>query len=498
MTGLGAVAAWTSPMLVVAVVARAAAGGIETPLFVLAVLAAPMLALLAKPRPRGARSGFVTTLSLVTVVCVLGAGFRVVADLGHVLGLEVGATLGSVVALVLVTTVWRDHHRVAATALVLGAAALLVALLIVGLAAAVTPWTAWSRVASRSAFALGERSEWTRDGARLPPSTTLTFVEPHRITAATDALVRVTEHDRVTSVRERRLAAGDSLQLRPGDTLEIPAGARLRFEPGRRVPGAPASGVTWADGAGAPRARLLSGWAGLTLTLIGGALMIVRPAAPLSRASAVWGPGVVFLVTLAATCWGVYAVDAAPELALEVPASSLLVRLAPVVADEPWRARILTAIVLALLAVFLGCAAGLRRCLVDLVAAGSPDLAESTRRRAVEAATWVAMVLAAAATSLVVRDPFALLLQGSGLAAAILLGPLLTMGDGVGVERARAKGALAGGLIFVVVAALARWPAAAGPLDALARYPALVAAPGAWLVANVSKSAQKVAAARRG
>ena len=83
MIGVGAVAAWASPVLVVAVVARVAAGGVETPLFVLAVLAAPMLALLAGPGPRGARSGFAGTLSLVTVVCALGAGFRAVADLGH-------------------------------------------------------------------------------------------------------------------------------------------------------------------------------------------------------------------------------------------------------------------------------------------------------------------------------------------------------------------------------------------------------------------------------
>ena len=486
MIGVGAVAAWASPVLVVAVVARVAGGGVETPLFVLAVLAAPMLALLVGPGPRGARSGFAGPLSLVTLVCVLGAGFRAVADLGHVLGLETGATLGSAVALVLVMTLWGDHHRVAATALVLGAAALLIALVIVGVAAAVAPWTAWGRLASRSAIEFSPRIEWTRDGTLFPEPTTLTFTEPHRITAATAAVMRVTERDRVTSVRERRLAAGESLQLRPGDSVSIPAGVRGRFEQGRRVPGSPASGVTWADGAGVTRPRLFAWWAGLTLTLAGGALMIVRPTAPPSPAAAVWAPAVVLAVTLAATCWGVYALDAAPELAMETPATGLLVRLAPVVADEPWRSRILTAIVLALLALFLGCAASLRRCLVELTAADVAEVA-STRRRVVEAATWAAMVLAAAAVSLVVTDGFTLLLQGSGLAAAILLGPLLTTGEGAGVEGARAKGALAGGLIFVALAALARWPAAAGSLDALARFPALVAAPSAWLVATLSR-----------
>jgi len=187
----------------------------------------------------------------------------------------------------------------------------------------------------------------------------------------------------------------------------------------------------------------------------------------------------------------VYAVDAAPETSIGVPAAAVLVRLVPVVADEPWRSRILTAIALALLALLLGSAASLRRCLADLTAAES-GLATSARRRAFEAATWIVMVGAAVAVGMVSADGFTLLDQGLGLAAAVLLGPVLTNGQGPGVERARAKGALAGGLIFVVVAALAHWPGIIGTVDTLTRYPILVAAPGAWLVAAFAK----VAAAR--
>ena len=490
MTGLGAVAAWTSPLLVIAVVARVAGGSVEAPLFVLAVSAAPLLALLAVPGPRRTPSGLAATIGLLTVVCMLGAGFRAVADVGHALGLETGATLGSVVALVAVTTVWRDDHRVAATALVLGVGALLLALVMLAGAAALSPWAAWSRVASRGAFELGGRSEWTREGAQFPHLTTLTFTEPHRITAVADVVLRVTERDRATAERERRLAPGESLLLRPGDTLAIPAGARVRFEQGRRVPGAPPSGVTWADGAQAPRSRLFAWWAGLTLTLAGGALMIVRPLGPPSRASAVLGPATVLTLVLAAAGWGVYAVDAAPELSIGVPAASLLVRLAPVVADEPWRSRIVTAIALALLALFLGAAASLRRCVVDLVEAGSGGLGASSRRRVVEATTWVVMVGAAVAASRVIADGFTLLVHGSGLAAAVLIGPLLTIGESPAADRARARGALAGGLIFVIVAALGRWPALTGVTHDVARYPALVAAPCAWLVATFSRRAE--------
>jgi hypothetical protein len=484
MTGIGAVAAWASPVLVVAVVAHVAAGGREAPLFVLAALAAPLLALLASPERRETSSGFATTLGLVSVVCVLGAGFRALADVGHVLGLETGATLGSVLVLVLVITVWRDHHRVAATALVLGAAALVVALVLLGASAAVSPWTAWSRVASRGASELGERSEWTREGVQFPQLTTLTFTEPQKITAAADVLVRVTEHDRAIAVRERRLAAGESLLVRPGDSVAIPAGARLRFEAGRRVPGV-RSGVAWADGEGVSRRRLLLWWAGLTLTLAGGALMIVRPVATPSRASAVGGPALMFTVILAAACWGIYAIDAAPELSMGVPAAALLVRLAPVVADEPWRSRILAAIVLALLALFLAAAAALRHCLLDLTAVGST----SVRRHLVEAATWVVMVVAAAGASLLAADGFTLLALGAGLAATVHLGPLLVRGQGPGVDSARAKGALIGALVFVLLALLARW-SGPGLIGAVTEYPALAAAPIAWLVATFSRRSE--------
>jgi hypothetical protein len=493
MSGVVAVAAWTGPALVVAVMARVTAGGVEAPLFVLAATLAPLPALLAAPGPRRAPSGFVATVGLVTLVCVLGAGFRAVADLAHVLGLETGATLGSAVALVLVTTIWRDHDRVATSACVLGAVALLAAVVMLGAAAAAAPWTAWGRAASRSAFELGPRSEWTREGAQFPQRTTFTFTEPHKITAVTETLVRVTEHDRAATVRERRMAAGESLTLRPGDTVVVPAGARIRFEPGRRVPGAPASGVTWADAAGASRWRLLAWWTGLVLTLAGGALLLVRSHEAASRTSAVLPPVLVCTVVLGAACWGIYAVDAAPEVSIGVPAAAVFARLVPVVADEPWRSRIVTAVALALLALLLGSAAALRRCLADLTVAES-DGAGSARRRAFEAATWVVLVVAAVGAGMVAADGVGLLVQGLGLAASVLLGSALIAGEGPAVEHARAKGALAGGLVFIGVALLARWPGFGGAVDVVGRYPSLVAAPAGWAVAAFSK----VAAAGRG
>jgi hypothetical protein len=503
MTGVGAVAAWTSPVLVVAVVAHVAAGGLEAPLFVFAVLTAPLLALLAGSGSRGARSSFVFTIGLVTVACVLGAGLRAITDLGGVLGLETGATLGSTVALVLVTTLWPGHGRVAAAALVLGASALLIALVILGSAVATAPWTAWSRVASRNAFELGVRSPWTGDGAPFVRPMTLRFTEPHRITAVTAGVFRVTEQDRAAAVvREWRLAAGDSLMLRPGDALSIPADVRVRFEQGKRVPGAPVSGVTWADRSGAPRGRALVSWLGLTVTLAGGALLIVRLAAPPSRVAALFGPVTLLGVVLAATCWGVYAVDAAPELSIGAPASAILARLGPVVADEPWRSRLLAAVVVALVALLLASAAALRQRLVDLAAGESGRLAGAARRGALGVVAWVAVVAAAAAGGVTIADGWLLLLHGAGLAAAVALGPLLATGEAPGLARARALGQVTGAVLFVVLTIAAHWlPPPAGAAAAVAEYPALVAIPGAWLVATLTRSAaasgEMVAATRR-
>jgi hypothetical protein len=499
MTGLGAVAAWTSPVLVLAVIARVTTGGAEAPLFVLAALTTPLLALLATGDARAPRSGFAFTAVVVTLACVLGAGFRAVTDVSAALALEPGATLGSLVALVLVTTLWPSHYRIAAAALMLATGALVTALVIVGIGVGVTPWTAWSEIASRTAFHLGPRSAWTTgDGARFTEPITLAFTESHQVTATTAAVLRVTEHDRPAPVvREWRLAAGDSLLLRPGDTLTIPAETRVRFQAGKRVPGSPVSGVAWADRADQPRPRLVAWWLALTATLAGGALTLIGGRAPLSRASALLGPPAALGVTLAAACWAVYALHAAPELSIGSTAAAALGRLGPVVADEPWRSRLLTAVVLALVALLLGSAASFRQRLVELAAVAPGRLAASARRGVLGAGVWIVLVLAAAGASVAASDGWSLFLQGAGLAAATLLGPLVATGNRPDSERASARGALVGALLFVILTVIAHWPAGvAGRIAVVAQYPALVAVPGAWLVATLARASDGARTAR--
>ena len=107
--------------------------------------------------------------------------------------------------------------------------------------------------------------------------------------------------------------------MRPGDRLALAAGTRIRFEPGKRVPGSAASGVAWAE----PPERRSPGTAahalGTALTLVGGALALLPPLGPLAWRGAAAGPALLLALTLAAICWGTYAVYVAPELALAAP-----------------------------------------------------------------------------------------------------------------------------------------------------------------------------------
>jgi hypothetical protein len=495
MRGAAALAAWTGPALVVAVVARVTTGGVEAPLFVLAVLAAPLLAWLAGPWARAAPAGLPLVVGLVVAACALGAGLRILVDLGHLLGVETGVTLGASIVLVLGVTTRSRGDGVVVGALALGSGALVAAVIALGVIVDTPPWLAWARVASHGGFELGPHSPWTGEGGQVLEPITLTFTEPHRVTSVAAGLYHVIERDRGTStVRERRLAAGDSLMLRPGDSLAVPAGARLRFEAGKRLPGAPESGVAWADRPGVPRARLMVEWVGLVVTLTGGAIALLRPTSPLSRPAVLAGPVTVLAVVWAATCWGIYAVATAPELSIGAPPVAALARLGRVVSGEPRNSRLVAAVVVALVALLLASAGALRRRLAELAALESGRLAAPAHRAGLGAAVWGVLLAAAAAGSVAVVDAWSLLLQGAGLAAATLVGPLLATGDAAHLDRARAAGALTGALLFVGPAAAAHWlwPSSAAVLE----YPALVAVPGAWLVAALVRR-EKVARARR-
>ena len=460
MTALAALAAWLQPVLVLALAFRITAGAPDAPWLALAALVAPLVALLASARP-AARNPVVAGAAAVTITLVLAADLLVAADAATVLGLArwQGAALAALGALALAA--WAPARRLSAPALAVAAVALLLGPAAVALAAGGTPWTAWQRSGLRPALTFAEQSTWVRAGGRFARATTLRFTEGQRVVTLAAGVFRVVERDAATpTVREWRLAAGDALALRPGDELTVEGGARLRFEAGRRVPGAPASGVEWAD-APARGPRLLPLALGALATLLGGALALVPPVR--GRAAAA-GPLVLVTATTAALAWGLYSATT-PDLVLGGALPAPLLRLPAAVLGPAGLP----------LAVLTGLA------LILLLAAGVVALRERLAASASAAIElWVAAVVVAAALAMVPLDPWRLLIFALGLGAAAWAPARLATSPGGAVA-----GPIVGGVAFLALAALpALAPGAPVWLDALARYPALVALPLGWAAAR--------------
>jgi len=467
---LRAVATWASPVVLTAVAARVFSGAPEAPVLVLSVTLAPLLALLtpsADPAPSPNRvAGLAAAAAVGLVLC---ANLGVVADVARLAGVPRHAALTLSAAAAFLGVAWRAARRPVGDAAVLaGAAGVVLPLVVIGAAVAIPPWTAWSRTASRPALTFGERSAWVTDGRRLQRPTTLVFTEPHRVTALNPGVYRVVEEvvegDAPRSVtREWRLAAGEALTLRPGDRLVLEAGTRVRFEGSKRVPGSAASGVAWAE---PPERRSLGTAAhalGAVLTLVGGALALLPRPRALPWRRAVAGPVLLPALTLAALSWGAYGVYAAPELELGAPSVTGLVELPALVLAAPVGRALVATSILALLALFVATALALREVIARQAGPANADV------------VWGGLVMVAAVAGLWPIDPWRTWLAGCGLAAATVAAPRLAGGD----ARAGLAGSLAGVAAFAGVAAVGgQLPAWAG---AVAAYPALVAAPLAWM-----------------
>ena len=104
----------------------------------------------------------------------------------------------------------------------------------------------------------------------------------------------------------------------------------------------------------------------------------------------------------------------------------------------------------------------------------------------------------AAAGSTWIADVWWLLLQGIGLAAASFLGPFVATRGAPGTRHARVAGALAGAGLFAVITAAASWlgPLLTSPAAVVIQYPALAAAPAAWLVAALARAGARHPRAR--
>ena len=478
LTTSATLATWASPVVLVSLAAHVFAGTPDSPALVLTALVAPLLALLARSAGPAPPTNPVAGLAIAAAVgLVLWANLGLIADVARLVGVPRPPALALSATAAFVGITRRAARRpVGDGGVLVGAAGVVLTVVVIGVTVAATPWTAWSRAASQPALTFGQTSAWVTEGRPLEGSTTLVFTEPHRVTALSPGVYRVIEEGAQRSVtREWRLAAGDALTLRPGDRLALAAGTRIRFEPGKRVPGSAASGVAWAE----PPERRSPGTAahalGAALTLVGGALALLPPLGPLAWRGAAAGPALLLALTLAAICWGTYAVYVAPELALAAPAAAGVVELPAFALSAPGGRALVATSVLAMLLLFVATALALRDVIAMHARPANADVA------------WAGLLMLAAVAGLWPADPWRAWLAGCGLAAAAVAIPRLAGRD----ARAGLAGSLAGAAVFAALAAVGgRLPAWAA---AVAAYPALLAAPIAWVVVR----AEAVRRARR-
>jgi hypothetical protein len=475
-TGGWAVAAtWTSPVVLGLVAAGVFSGAPGAPVVALAVLVAPLVARLDPAAGEAWRPSIVARLAIVVGVgLVLWANFLLLVDVARLLGLPRWATSITVAAVALVVPALLRENPAAVWRLSLagaGGVGFVALVAVVGIALATSPWGAWKSVASRPALTFGERDPWVTEGRTLAAPVALDFTELHRITALGPAVYRVDEPGRF---REWPLREGESLTLRAGDRLVLDAGARLRFEAGKRVPGAAASGVVWADPPERSAPLTVAETIGAALTLVAGALALVGPAdpTPIRGASALM-PAMV----LSALCLGVYGVYAAPGLSIGSPALAAVFYIPSTVGLSPAGRPLAWLTALVLLVLLTATVLALRGLLG--AACGTRGRAELTER------AMTGLVVAAAVASLWPADASWALMTGLGLMASAVVAPRLAADEPV----ARLAGSLVGAAAFACLALL-RLPAWASVAGA---YPALTAAPLAWIAARASRGSAPAA-----
>jgi len=499
--GSAALAAWTSPVVLALVAARVFSGAPEAPTIALAILVAPLIALLCPATDAAQRPNRVAALGISAGVgLVLWANLLLLADVAGLLGLPRWATsIVAASAALLAVALLRGDTAVEAGPrlfqagrrspglwlLYVSGLGFVVLVTVVAVALAASPWGAWKDVASRPALTFGARNPWVTEGRTLAAPTTLEFTEAHRVTALNPATYRVFELGRF---REWRLRAGESLSLRAGDHLVIGAGARLMFEAGKRVPGTAASGAAWADPPERSGLSTVVHALGAALTLVGGAVALVVPERALTIRGVSTGSGLVLAFVLGALCLGVYGAYSAPGLSIGAPALAAVFGVPDAVV--PGRAGsalvVLSAVVLLLL--LSATVLALRGVLGRAWGEASTGQSSGTHPpRALTDPTVAFLVVAASIGSLWPGDASRALLAGLGLTASAAVAPRVA-GDS---PEAGLAGSLVGVIAFAGLSVLG--PGLPAWADVAWTYPALAAAPLAWVVVR----AETVRRARR-
>jgi hypothetical protein len=413
-------------------------------------------------------------LLTVAVGLVAWANFLIVTDGARGLGLERwhGLALAAPIAVALA---WRGDARWRMP--VVAASVALLALVVVAVAAAtgVTPWRAWSRLASRPVVAFAESSAWVTQGRTLSTPTRVTLTEAQHMTATSIATWRVVPGDGGDPAPlDWRVVPGDSLALQSGDQVLLPAGAGVRFESGRRVPGAPLSGVAWADASAPSALGGLLDTGGAALTLVGGGLVLMASpsAARASVRSRLGFVAAAYVIVLIAVCWGVYAADVAADLALGDSAAVAFMRLPSVAVSGVWGGTLTIVTAVAII--------GLLTTAVTTLADRAASAWSSSAIH--QASVWRAgVVTIAAVLAFAPATAWNVLMLGLGLAAAGV-GPTLVDAP----PPLRLIASVTGALATVSLAFADPWLAPIAPM--LPVYPALLAIPlaagVAWIVSG--------------
>jgi hypothetical protein len=181
----------------------------------------------------------------------------------------------------------------------------------------------------------------------------------------------------------------------------------------------------------------------------------------------------VALSVIVAACWGIYALSTATDLSISGSAIAPLVRLG----TRLWSGALASALALgALGALFVAAAWALRARVAAVTRRAARAEGEGDSLPPV---LWAGLLAASAVLSLWPVDAWRVFLLGLGVAGAVAVAPGLAARDAVG----RSVGAAVGALVFVTLA-VATAPLPGWSLSVSA-YPAVVAAPAAWIVARL-------------
>jgi len=497
-----AIAAWTSPVLLALVAARALSGGPDAPALALAALVAPLIAFLSPTAGVRQRPNLVAALGVSAGLgFTIWANLLLFADVAGLLGVPRWATASLATAVALLTvelaqaadpvgrrpprrpTPARSQSNGGAriyqialrggglTLLYTSALGFVVLVAIIAAALLVSPWAAWREVASRPALTFGERSPWVTEGRALARPTTLDFTEGHRVTALSPATYRVVEPGRF---REWQLRPGETLALRAGDRLVLEAGARLRFEAGKRIPGAPASGMAWADPPERGGLTAVLEALGMMVTLVGGALALVGSRPTLGARAVYAGSALLLVLVLSALCLGVFGAYASPGLSIGAPALAATFDLPAAIVPGP-TGRALGALGAGvLLVLFAATAVALRDVLGRALRRPERESDATDPRLELTRPIMRVFLVVACAASLWGGEASQALLIGLGLAASATLGARLADEE----PTTRLVGSVVGVVAFAGFSMFG--PRLPTWTNVLGAYPVLAAVPLAW------------------